>query len=294
MNGTLLTTFLSVFEGTYAQTELGHGTFLRGLETTATYDPKTQEFVLHSPTLTAYKWWPGGLGKTANHAIVMANLITKGVSRGPHAFFVQLRDEHTHQPLKGTTTGSFLPWKYLMLPYDPRKLQCRGRLAALRQPKKLAVLPIFYVCRNAAERPNITIQFLNSLFLGIKVGEIGPKLGMNANDNGFLGFDHHRIPLENMLMKNSQVLPDGEYVKPHQEKLNYGTMVFVRVAVCMDAAAHLKKAVTIAIRYSAVRRQVSQTRAKVVRNVWFEIRGTFLIFMIGKSNGIASARISFP
>lgn len=28
--------------GTYAQTELGHGTFVRGLETTATYDAQTQ------------------------------------------------------------------------------------------------------------------------------------------------------------------------------------------------------------------------------------------------------------
>lgn len=46
--------------GTYAQTELGHGTFIRGLETTCTYDPKTEEFVLNSPTLTSYKWWPGG------------------------------------------------------------------------------------------------------------------------------------------------------------------------------------------------------------------------------------------
>lgn len=46
--------------GTYAQTELGHGTFIRGLETTATYDEKTEEFVLNSPTITAYKWWPGG------------------------------------------------------------------------------------------------------------------------------------------------------------------------------------------------------------------------------------------
>ncbi len=36
------------------------GTNLRELETTATYDPKTQEFVLHSPTLTSIKWWPGG------------------------------------------------------------------------------------------------------------------------------------------------------------------------------------------------------------------------------------------
>lgn len=39
---------------------MGHGTFLRGLETTATYDPSTQEFVLHSPTITSTKWWPGG------------------------------------------------------------------------------------------------------------------------------------------------------------------------------------------------------------------------------------------
>lgn len=46
--------------GTYAQTELGHGTFIRGLETTSTYDPKTQEFVLNSPTISSYKWWPGG------------------------------------------------------------------------------------------------------------------------------------------------------------------------------------------------------------------------------------------
>lgn len=45
---------------TLFQTELGHGTFLRGLETTATYDPKTEEFVLDSPTLTSHKWWPGG------------------------------------------------------------------------------------------------------------------------------------------------------------------------------------------------------------------------------------------
>nr|XP_028700132.1 peroxisomal acyl-coenzyme A oxidase 2 isoform X4 [Macaca mulatta] len=44
---------------TYAQTELGHGTYLQGLETEATYDAATQEFVIHSPTLTATKWWPG-------------------------------------------------------------------------------------------------------------------------------------------------------------------------------------------------------------------------------------------
>lgn len=43
-------------------------------------------------------------------------------------------------------------------------------------------------------------------FLGIKIGEIGTKLGMNATNNGFLGFENFRIPREHMLMKNSQVM----------------------------------------------------------------------------------------
>lgn len=46
--------------GTYAQTELAHGTFVRGLQTTATYDKDSQEFVVHSPSDTSAKWWPGG------------------------------------------------------------------------------------------------------------------------------------------------------------------------------------------------------------------------------------------
>jgi acyl-CoA oxidase len=70
---------------------------VRGLETTATYDAAAGEFVVHSPTLSAAKWWPGGLGKTATHAVVMARLMLPradggGVDdRGPHAFIVQVR-----------------------------------------------------------------------------------------------------------------------------------------------------------------------------------------------------------
>ncbi|XP_074543344.1 peroxisomal acyl-coenzyme A oxidase 1 isoform X1 [Halichoeres trimaculatus] len=95
--------------GTYAQTEMGHGTHLRGLETTATYDPATQEFVLNSPTISSIKWWPGGLGKTSNHAIVLAQLYTQGNCHGLHAFIVPLRDMKTHIPLPGVVVGDIGP-----------------------------------------------------------------------------------------------------------------------------------------------------------------------------------------
>ena len=43
--------------GTYAQTELGHGSFVRGMETTATFDVDSDSFILNTPTLTSTKWF---------------------------------------------------------------------------------------------------------------------------------------------------------------------------------------------------------------------------------------------
>jgi acyl-CoA oxidase len=102
--------------GAYAQTELGHGSNVRGLELQARYDVGTREFVLHSPTLTASKWWNGTLGRTANHAIVVAQLMlpdpdAKGsyISHGPHPFIVQVRDMKTHLPFEGIVIGDIGP-----------------------------------------------------------------------------------------------------------------------------------------------------------------------------------------
>ncbi|KAB2001900.1 hypothetical protein ES319_D11G027900v1 [Gossypium barbadense] len=91
--------------GCYAQTELGHGSNVQGLETTATFDPETDEFVIHSPTLTSSKWWPGGLGKVSTHALVYARLITDGQDHGVHGFIVQLRSLDDHLSLPGITVG---------------------------------------------------------------------------------------------------------------------------------------------------------------------------------------------
>ncbi|KAI6224340.1 Acyl-CoA oxidase dehydrogenase and Acyl-CoA oxidase domain containing protein [Aphelenchoides fujianensis] len=98
-----------VWPTAYCQTELGHGTNVNKMETTATYDPQTEEFVLNSPTRTSLKWWPGNVAVSAQVAIVMAQLYTQGKCHGMHPFFVFIRDENTHEPLPGVIVGDCGP-----------------------------------------------------------------------------------------------------------------------------------------------------------------------------------------
>lgn len=95
--------------GCYAQTELGHGSNVRGLETTATWNPEDKTFTINSPSLTASKWWIGSLGKVANHAVVMAQLVLNGKTLGPHPFIVPIRDMKTHEPLENVHVGDIGP-----------------------------------------------------------------------------------------------------------------------------------------------------------------------------------------
>jgi len=184
--------------GCYAQTEMGHGSNVRGLETLATFDKEADEFIIHSPTLTSTKWWPGALGKTANHALVHARLILphpgdgKQEDKGIHCFLAQIRCMKTHETLPGVTTGM-----------------------------------------------------------------LGPRYGTNDNDNGFLRLNHVRIPRRNMLMKYNRVERDGTYHLTNEKaaKLNYGTMLLIRANLVESAGKALSAGVTIATRYSAVRRQ---------------------------------------
>lgn len=46
---------------------------------------------------------------------------------------------------------------------------------------------------------------------GVKVGDVGIRMGFNTADNGFLRFNQYRIPRENMMMKNAKVLKVDEH-----------------------------------------------------------------------------------
>lgn len=182
--------------GAFALTEVAHGTNARGMRTTATYDPKSECFIIHSPDFEAAKCWVGNLGKTCSHAVVYAQLYTPdGKCHGLNAFLVPIRDTKT----------------------------------MLAHP-------------------------------GVLVGDLGEKIGLNGVDNGFVMFNQYKIPRENLLSRTGDVTKEGEYVTPFKDKrkrlgASLGALSGGRVSICGIAATYLNKAITIAIRYSAARRQ---------------------------------------
>jgi len=178
--------------GTYAQTELGHGSNIQRLETEAVFDRATDSFILNTPTLTATKFWPGALGRSTNYVLLMAQLFTPDRSHpcGLQMFFVQIRDLRTHEPLPG-----------------------------------------------------------------VELGEIGARFAHDVGDNGYLRLKNVRIPRNHMLMKLAQVDEQGNFHRLGDPRLLYGAMLATRVNLCAFFSILLAKAVTIAMRYSAVRRQ---------------------------------------
>ena len=46
---------------------------------------------------------------------------------------------------------------------------------------------------------------------GVEVGDIGPKMGYNCKDNGYLMMKNIKIPRKNMLMKFQRVSKEGKY-----------------------------------------------------------------------------------
>ena len=180
--------------GCFAMTELGHGSNVAGLETTATFDEASDQFLIHTPTITATKWWIGGAAHTATHTVVFAQLIIRGKRYGTKSFVVQLRD-----------------------------------------PKTYTLMP------------------------GINIGDIGKKMGRDGIDNGWIQFTNVRIPRTNMLMKHTKVSRSGDVKEPPMAQFTYGALIQGRVAMVVDSGNISKKAVTIAGRYAAVRRQFSSS-----------------------------------
>lgn len=69
--------------------------------------------MISTPTITATKWWPGELGRIANHALVFARLVIEDDGDkndyGVCPFVVQIRHQDTHKYMPGVQCGDMGP-----------------------------------------------------------------------------------------------------------------------------------------------------------------------------------------
>jgi acyl-CoA oxidase len=180
--------------GSFAMTEVGHGSNVQALETTAMYDDSTRELIIDSPSESATKTYIGNAARDARMAVVFAQLVTGEGRHGVHAVLVPVRDED----------GKPLP--------------------------------------------------------GVTIGDNGPKGGLPGVDNGTFSFDQVRVPKDNLLGAFGDIDSDGHYSSaidnPNRRFFTMlGTLVRGRVCVAGGSGAAAKKALAIALRYGATRRQ---------------------------------------
>ncbi len=63
------------------------------MQTTATFDAASDEFVVHSPTVLSQKYWITNGAIHAKWAVVFCQLLIGGANHGVHGLLVRIREE---------------------------------------------------------------------------------------------------------------------------------------------------------------------------------------------------------
>ena len=113
------------------------------------------------------------------------------------------------------------------------------------------------------ERGTVECEWTGECVAGVRIGDCGSKMGLDGIDNGWIQFDHVRVPHSHFLCRYSQVDKNtGTFMSQSREgtqssnkQMAYGSLIGTRAILVRDAANVMKKGLMIAIRFAAVRKQ---------------------------------------
>ena len=95
---------------------------------------------------------------------------------------------------------------------------------------------------------------------GVRIEDCGAKAGLNGVDNGRIRFDGVRVGKDALLDRFARITPQGEYESPIPSAgrrffTMLGTLIAGRISIAAASQTVTRKALTIAVRYTAARPQ---------------------------------------